>query len=71
MGLGTEIFFIFMLGLLMLGPKQLRTLLRHVARAKVQIEEAKRGFRSQLAAEIDAARQEGKTDSSHIVSVVQ
>ena len=65
MGLGTEILFILMLGLLVLGPKQLHTLLGHVARAKSQFEEASRGFKSQLAAELDAAHQEGKTDCSH------
>ena len=51
MGLGTEILFILMLGLLVLGPKQLHTLLGHVARAKSQFEES-RGFKSQLAAEL-------------------
>jgi Sec-independent protein translocase protein TatA len=40
-GLGTEILFILML---VLGPKQLHTLLGHVARAKAQFEEASRGF---------------------------
>ncbi len=67
MGLGTEILFILMLGLLVLGPKQLHTLLGHVARAKAQFEEASRGFKSQLAAELDAAHQERKTDTSHEV----
>jgi Sec-independent protein translocase protein TatA len=64
-GLGTEILFVLMLGLLVLGPKQLHTLLGHVARAKAQFEEASREFKSQLAAELDAAHQEGKTDTSH------
>ena len=65
MGLGTEIMFVLMLGLLVLGPKQLHSLLRHVARAKAQFEEASRSLKSQLAAELDAAHQEGKTDTSH------
>ena len=65
MGLGTEILFILMLGLLVLGPKQLHTLFGHVARAKAQFEQASRGFKSQLAAELDAAHQGGKTDASH------
>ena len=65
MGLGTEILFILMLGLLILGPKQLHTLLGHVERAKTQFEEASRGFKSQLAAELDATHQEGETDASH------
>ena len=65
MGFGTEILFVLMLGLLLLGPKQLHTLLGHMARAKAQFEEASRGFKSQLAAELDAAHQDGKTDGSH------
>ncbi|HWY03509.1 MAG TPA: hypothetical protein VNX60_07560 [Candidatus Acidoferrum sp.] len=65
MGLGTEILFILMLGLLVLGPKQLHALLGHVARAKAQFEEASRSFKSQLAAELEAANQDGGTDASH------
>jgi Sec-independent protein translocase protein TatA len=64
-GLGTEILFVLMLGLLVLGPKQLHTLLGRVARAKAQFEEASRTFKSQLASELDAAHHEGKTESSH------
>lgn len=65
MGLGSEILFILMLGLLVLGPKQLHTLLGHVARAKAQFEEASRGFKSQLAAELDATHQKAETIPSH------
>ena len=64
MGFGTEILFMIMLGLLVLGPKQLHTLLGRLARAKAQFEEASRGFKSQLAAEFDAAHHEGKTETS-------
>ena len=64
-GVSTEILFILVLGLLVLGPKQLHTLLGHVARAKAQFEEASRGFKSQLAAELDATHREGETDASH------
>jgi Sec-independent protein translocase protein TatA len=53
---GTEILFVLLLGLLVLGPKQLHTLLRHVARAKAQFEGAIHGFKSQLTEEFDAAR---------------
>jgi Sec-independent protein translocase protein TatA len=63
-GFGTEVLFIIILGLLVLGPKQLHTLLGHVAQAKAQFEEASRGFRSQLAAELDATHQKEKTDVS-------
>ena len=65
MGLGTEILFILVLGLLILGPGRLQTLIGHVARAKAQFEEASRGFKSQLGAELEATHQEGKTDASH------
>jgi Sec-independent protein translocase protein TatA len=64
-GLGTEILFVLMLGLLVLGPKQLHGLLGHLARAKAQLEVASRSFKSQLAAELDAADPGGKTDDSH------
>ena len=47
MGLGGEILFLLLLGLLVLGPKQLHTLLGHMARAKAQFEEMSRGFKSQ------------------------
>ena len=65
MGFGTEVLFILVLGLLVLGPKQLHTLLGHVARVKAQFDEASRGFKSQLAAELDAVHQDGETDASH------
>ena len=65
MGFGTEILFILMLGSLVLGPKQLHRLLGHVARAKAQFEDASRGFKSQLAAELDVTRQDGETNASH------
>ncbi len=65
MGFGMEILFVLILGLLVLGPKRLHTMLAHVARAKVELENATRGLKSQLAAELDAARGAGKTDYSH------
>lgn len=59
------ILIILMFGLLVLGPRQLHTLLGHVARAKAQFEEASHGLKAQLAAELDAAHQDGETDASH------
>ena len=53
MGFGTEILFILFLGLLILGPRRLHTLLGHAARAKARFEEASQGLKSQLAAELD------------------
>jgi Sec-independent protein translocase protein TatA len=66
-GLGIEILFVLILGLLVLGPKRLHTMLAHVARAKAELENATRGLKSQLAAELDAARGAGKTDCSHVL----
>ena len=63
MGFGTEILFMLALGALLLGPKRLHTLLRHVARARVQFEKASRSFKSQLEAELDATRRGEETDS--------
>jgi Sec-independent protein translocase protein TatA len=65
MGSATEILFLVMLGLVILGPKQLHMLLGHVARSKAKFEDARRGFASLLGAELDAAPQDGKTDFSH------
>jgi len=37
-GFGTEILFVLLLGLLVLGPKRLHAMLAHVARAKAGFE---------------------------------
>ena len=64
MGFSAEILFIVLLGLLVLGPKRLHTVLADVARAKAQFEKASRGFKSQLTAELEAASQ-GSGDHEH------
>jgi Sec-independent protein translocase protein TatA len=56
-GFGIEILFILLLGLLVLGPKQMHVLLGHVARAKAPLENARRDFKSRLAIELDAQPQ--------------
>jgi Sec-independent protein translocase protein TatA len=53
---GTEILFMLMLGLVVLGPKRLQAMLGHVVRAKAELENATRGIKSQLARELDATR---------------
>jgi Sec-independent protein translocase protein TatA len=53
-GFGTEILFMLVLGLLLLGPKRLPAILGHVARAKAQFEKATHSFKSQLEAELEA-----------------
>jgi Sec-independent protein translocase protein TatA len=42
------------LGLLLLGPKRLPTILGHVARVKTQFEKATHSFKSQIQAELEA-----------------
>ena len=64
MGFGTEILFMLMLGLVVLGPKRLHAMLGHVARAKAELENATRGIKSQLATELDSAPRDSKTDRS-------
>jgi Sec-independent protein translocase protein TatA len=64
-GFGIDVLFIIMLGLLVLGPKQLHTLLGHVARAKARFEEARCSLKSQLAAELDATHRQRDADASH------
>ncbi len=68
MGFGMEILFVLILGLLVLGPKRLHTLLAHAARAKAELENATRGLKSQLAAELDTAPEAGKTDCTHVLA---
>ena len=62
MGFGSEIIFVLALGLVLLGPKRLHTLLGQVARAKAELENATRGLKSQLAAELDV--EESKANHS-------
>jgi Sec-independent protein translocase protein TatA len=52
-GFGMEILFVLVLGLLVLGPERLHTMLGHMARAKARFEEASRGLKSQSSAELD------------------
>jgi Sec-independent protein translocase protein TatA len=57
-GFGVELLFMLMLGLILLGPKRLHTMLGHVARAKAEFDQASRGIKSQLMAELEAEPQE-------------
>jgi Sec-independent protein translocase protein TatA len=57
-GFGVELLFMLMLGLILLGPKRLHTMLGHVARAKAEFDQASRGIKSQLMAELEADPQE-------------
>ena len=53
MGFGTEIFFFVALGVLVLGPKRLHTVIGHVTRARARFEEIAKAFKSRLAEELD------------------
>ncbi|HUE51581.1 MAG TPA: hypothetical protein VMO80_04510 [Terriglobales bacterium] len=53
MGFGVELLFMLMLGLVVLGPKRLHSMLGHVARAKAEFDRASRGIKSQLTAELE------------------
>jgi len=61
-GFGTEIPFLLIFALVLLGPKRLHALLRQVARAKAELENATGSIRSQLAAELNAAPPAGNSD---------
>jgi Sec-independent protein translocase protein TatA len=62
MGLGTEIPLLLALGFVVLGPKRMQTMLRHVAHAKAELHKASRAIKSQLAGEIKPTLQHGTND---------
>ena len=64
MGFGSEILFVMLLGLVLLGPKRMHAMLGQVARAKAQFEKATLGLRSQIASEIEVAPANSKFDGS-------
>jgi Sec-independent protein translocase protein TatA len=63
MGFGAEMLFMMFLGLVLLGPKQLHSLLGHVARVKAEFDKASRGIKSQLAAELAGASSEAPAET--------
>jgi Sec-independent protein translocase protein TatA len=62
-GFGVEIVFFVMLGLLILGPKGLHSMLVRVARAKVELERATRGLKSELATVLEVGETDGSRES--------
>lgn len=54
MGFGTEMLLLAGLGFLLLGPKQMHTMLGHLGRAKAEIEKVSHGFKAQLAADLES-----------------
>jgi hypothetical protein len=51
-GFWTDLPFLVMVELVVLGPKRLHSVLRHLAWAKAEFENARGGIKSQLAAEL-------------------
>jgi Sec-independent protein translocase protein TatA len=64
-GVGTEILFMITLGLVVLGPKRLHSMMGQVARAKAELENATRSLKSQLGAEPNEPLRNPKTEGSH------
>jgi len=62
MGFGTEVLLMIILGLVVLGPKRLHTVLQHVARIRADFEKASRSIKSQLAAEPEGVPHNVKTE---------
>lgn len=58
MGFGTEILVFMALGVLVLGPRRLHTVIGHVARAKARFEEITGSFKFQLVEELEGERPE-------------
>jgi Sec-independent protein translocase protein TatA len=62
MNFGTELPLLLALGFVVLGPKRMHATLRHMARAKAELDEAICGIKSQLPAEAKGALQDGRND---------
>jgi Sec-independent protein translocase protein TatA len=66
-GFGMEMLFVLVLGILILGPKRLHTILVQVSQAKAELQNATHGLRSQLAAELEASSDPGETGCPHVL----
>jgi Sec-independent protein translocase protein TatA len=65
-GFGTELLFLLMLGLVVLGPKRMHSMpakLGYLGRAKAEFGKASREIKSQVLAELPRAPQDGKNSS--------
>jgi Sec-independent protein translocase protein TatA len=61
-GVGTEFMFMVTLGLVVLGPKRLHSMMGRVTRAKAELENATRSLKSQVDAELNRPLRDPKTD---------
>ena len=53
-GFGTELLLFCGLGYVLLGPRRMNNILKHIARAKSEFERTKREITSQLSRDVDA-----------------
>jgi Sec-independent protein translocase protein TatA len=58
-GSGTELLFLLILGLVVLGPKRMHSTLGYLGRAKPEFDKARREIKSQVFAELPPAAQDG------------
>ena len=63
-GFGTEILFLIMLGLVVLGPTRMHSMLGYLARPKAELDKANQGIKSQISAQLQHASQEGENSSA-------
>jgi Sec-independent protein translocase protein TatA len=52
-GFGGEVLLFSALGFVVLGPKRMNAVLRHVARAKAEFDKARRDIKSQITSALD------------------
>ena len=64
MGFGTEILFFVMLGLVVLGPNRMHSMIGFVGRAKAEFDKASREIKSQVSAELLRLPQDEKSASA-------
>jgi Sec-independent protein translocase protein TatA len=58
-GFGTELLLFCGLGYVVLGPKRMQNLIRHVARAKAEFEKTRQEIKSHLATALDGEPDDG------------
>jgi Sec-independent protein translocase protein TatA len=63
-GIGTELLFLVVLGLMVLGPRRMYTVLGYLGRAKAEFDKSSRAIKSQVSAELQHASQDGESSST-------
>ena len=62
MEFGTKLLFLFVLGIILLGPKRLPAILGSIAPAKTKLEKPTHNFKSQLNAELETQGHNGQVN---------